>query len=88
MVEPSISQVINYNISIPEVGLKTSVRDAARVMKDSRQTAVLVYDTDRNLSGIFTTKDICLRVIAPNDLDPKNTSVVRVMVLMLLILDS
>jgi signal-transduction protein with cAMP-binding, CBS, and nucleotidyltransferase domain len=57
-------------------------------MKDSRQTAVLVYDTDRNLSGIFTTKDICLRVIAPNDLDPKNTSVVRVMVLMLLILDS
>lgn len=31
------------------------------------------------LTGIFTTKDICLRVLATNELDPRSTSVVRVM---------
>jgi CBS domain-containing protein len=79
MIEPNLLQVMNVNCPMPEVGLKSTVREAARVMKDTRQTAVLVYDPSHELAGIFTTKDICLRVLAPNDCDPRSTSVVRVM---------
>ncbi|KAJ3207126.1 hypothetical protein HDU82_004053 [Entophlyctis luteolus] len=67
---------------IPEVSIKASVRDAAKVMKQFHQTAVLVLSSaisgEEKLAGIFTTKDIVLRVIAAS-LDPAVTSVVRVM---------
>ncbi|KAJ1557608.1 hypothetical protein HK405_015600, partial [Cladochytrium tenue] len=67
--------------AVPEVPVRASVRDAARVMKDFHHTAVLVVgaaDADDKLAGIFTTKDIVLRVIAAG-LDPAVTSVIRVM---------
>ncbi|KAI9355095.1 hypothetical protein DFJ73DRAFT_290035 [Zopfochytrium polystomum] len=67
--------------AVPEVPVRASVRDAARVMKDFHQTAVLVLgnsEGEDRLGGIFTTKDIVLRVIAAG-LDPAVTSVVRVM---------
>lgn len=64
---------------VPSVSLKSSVREAARVMKAQRATAVLVLSDDE-VAGIFTTKDIVLRVVAAS-LDPYITSVVRVMVL-------
>ncbi|KAJ3019910.1 UNVERIFIED_CONTAM: hypothetical protein HDU68_010432 [Siphonaria sp. JEL0065] len=68
---------------VPEVSIKASVRDAAKVMKQFHQTAVLVLSAngggvEEKLGGIFTTKDIVLRVIAAG-LDPATTSVVRVM---------
>ncbi|KAH9266498.1 hypothetical protein BASA84_001107 [Batrachochytrium salamandrivorans] len=66
---------------VPEVSIKSSVRDAARVMKAHHSTAVLVVGNsteDDKIGGIFTTKDIVLRVIAAS-LDPITTSVVRVM---------
>jgi CBS domain-containing protein len=62
---------------VPSVTIKSSVRDAAKVMKSHHSTAVLVIDEGR-VAGIFTTKDIVLRVMAAS-LDPVNTSVVRVM---------
>ncbi|KAJ3393157.1 hypothetical protein HDU84_002504 [Entophlyctis sp. JEL0112] len=66
---------------IPEVSIKASVRDAAKVMKQFHQTAVLVLSSaisgEEKLAGIFTTKDIVLRVIAAS-LDPAVTSVVCV----------
>jgi hypothetical protein len=68
--------------AVPEVSVKASVRDAAKVMKEFHQTAILIVsamDGDDKLGGIFTTKDIVLRVIAAG-LDPNTTSVVRVMV--------
>jgi CBS domain-containing protein len=46
-------------------------------MKENRTTAVLVQDQGA-ITGIFTSKDVVLRVIAPG-LDPANCSVVRVM---------
>jgi CBS domain-containing protein len=66
---------------LPEVSPKSSVREAAKVMKELHQTAILVLSegSDEKLAGIFTTKDIVLRVIAAN-LDPERTSVIRVMV--------
>lgn len=69
---------MDYDAPLCRVGCKTSVRDAARTMKECKQTAVLVFDNDE-LAGIFTTKDIVLRVLAPGDIDPKSTSVVRMM---------
>ncbi|KAJ3122116.1 hypothetical protein HK100_012125 [Physocladia obscura] len=68
---------------IPEVGIKATVREAAKIMKQFHQTAVLVLSSggpglEDRLGGIFTTKDIVLRVIAAG-LDPATTSVVRVM---------
>ncbi|EGF77349.1 hypothetical protein BATDEDRAFT_36036 [Batrachochytrium dendrobatidis JAM81] len=67
--------------TVPEVSIKSSVRDAARIMKAYHTTAVLVIgnsNDDEQIGGIFTTKDIVLRVIAAS-LDPMTTSVVRVM---------
>ncbi|KAJ1996563.1 hypothetical protein GGI06_006728, partial [Coemansia sp. S85] len=61
------------------VGPKTSVMDIARQMRAARVTASLVVDDDSAaIAGIFTSKDIVLRVIAAG-LDPRTCSVVRVM---------
>ena len=45
-------------------------------MRDNKSSAVLVLDEQR-LIGIFTTKDIVLRVLA-SSLDPTTTTVIRV----------
>ncbi|KAJ1821423.1 hypothetical protein LPJ60_002628 [Coemansia sp. RSA 2675] len=61
------------------VGPKTSVMEIARQMRAARVTASLVVDDDSAaIAGIFTSKDIVLRVIAAG-LDPRTCSVVRVM---------
>ncbi|KAJ3015365.1 UNVERIFIED_CONTAM: hypothetical protein HDU68_012761 [Siphonaria sp. JEL0065] len=84
---PNLHSVLSKNDlhggDVPEVSIKASVRDAAKVMKQFHQTAVLVLSAngggvEEKLGGIFTTKDIVLRVIAAG-LDPATTSVVRVM---------
>ncbi|KAJ5679013.1 hypothetical protein N7462_007257 [Penicillium macrosclerotiorum] len=59
------------------VSVRTSVKDAAALMKEHHTTALLVQDQG-SITGIFTSKDIVLRVIAPG-LDPATCSVVRVM---------
>ncbi|KAI8073949.1 hypothetical protein BC940DRAFT_289605 [Gongronella butleri] len=60
-----------------EVNYKVNVREIAKMMKECHTTAVLVMKR-HNLTGIFTTKDIVLRVIAAG-LNPETCSVVRVM---------
>lgn len=59
------------------VSVRTSVKEAAQMMKENHTTAVLVQDQNQ-ITGIFTSKDVVLRVIAPG-LDPNTCSVVRVM---------
>ncbi|KAG1243499.1 hypothetical protein G6F68_015806 [Rhizopus microsporus] len=73
---PDLSTVLDGHAP-PEVNVKTNVREVARMMKEYHTTAVLVTDRE-GLAGIFTTKDVVLRVIAPG-LNPENCSVVRVM---------
>ncbi|KAI8887788.1 CBS-domain-containing protein [Backusella circina FSU 941] len=73
---PDLNSVLD-GLAPAEVNVKTNVRDVARMMKEYRTTAVLVTDRD-GLAGIFTTKDVVLRVIAAG-LNPENCSVVRVM---------
>ncbi|KAK5125272.1 hypothetical protein LTR85_000948 [Meristemomyces frigidus] len=59
------------------VSVRTSVKEAAQLMKENHTTAVLVQDQGQ-ITGIFTSKDVVLRVIAAG-LDPANCSVIRVM---------
>ncbi|KAI8884299.1 CBS-domain-containing protein [Backusella circina FSU 941] len=60
-----------------EVKYKTNVKEIAILMKELHTTAVLVT-RHHTLAGIFTSKDIVLRVIAAG-LNPENCTVVRVM---------
>ncbi|KAF2399957.1 CBS and PB1 domain protein [Trichodelitschia bisporula] len=59
------------------VSVRTSVKEAATLMKENHTTALLVQDQGQ-ITGIFTSKDVVLRVIAAG-LDPATCSVVRVM---------
>ncbi|KAI7864566.1 hypothetical protein BDF14DRAFT_1731858 [Spinellus fusiger] len=73
---PDLNSVLDGSAPA-QVSVKANVRDVARLMKEHHTTAVLVSDRE-GLSGIFTTKDVVLRVIAAG-LHPENCSVVRVM---------
>ncbi|KAI9822391.1 MAG: hypothetical protein M1827_000110 [Pycnora praestabilis] len=76
MSGPTLESVLN-GMPPTTVSVRTSVKDAAALMKENHTTAVLVQDQG-SITGIFTSKDVVLRVIAPG-LDPANCSVVRVM---------
>lgn len=76
MSGPTLESVLN-GIPPTTVSVRTTVREAAQMMRENRTTAVLVQDQG-NITGIFTSKDVVLRVIAPG-LDPATCSVVRVM---------
>ncbi|KAI9901986.1 hypothetical protein N3K66_003803 [Trichothecium roseum] len=76
MSGPTLESVLN-GVPPTTVSVRTSVKEAAAMMKENHTTAVLVQDQGA-ITGIFTSKDVVLRVIAPG-LDPSNCSVVRVM---------
>ncbi|KAL8718197.1 MAG: hypothetical protein Q9225_004642 [Loekoesia sp. 1 TL-2023] len=76
MSGPTLESVLNGHPPTT-VSVRTSVKEAAMLMKENHTTAVLVQDQG-SITGIFTSKDVVLRVIAPG-LDPANCSVVRVM---------
>ncbi|ODN80817.1 hypothetical protein L202_02967 [Cryptococcus amylolentus CBS 6039] len=93
MALPDLTTVLDLRSSPPVVTPRTSVRDAARLMKERRTTAVCVMEANHGTSaisgvssggappkiaGIFTSKDVVLRVIAAG-LDAQRCSVVRVM---------
>ncbi|KAG8905258.1 hypothetical protein FRB99_000373 [Tulasnella sp. 403] len=85
---PDLSTIMDSRTQPATVGPRTTVRDAAKLMKENRTTAVCVVEGGANtaggptqspkIAGIFTSKDIVLRVIAAG-LDPSRCSVVRVM---------
>ncbi|OZJ03359.1 hypothetical protein BZG36_02985 [Bifiguratus adelaidae] len=84
---PDLTSVMDRSPPV-EVGPKTTVREIARLMKEHHTTAVLVMEKHSRhapvnpnahpIAGIFTSKDVVLRVIAAG-LNPDNCSVVRVM---------
>lgn len=76
MSGPTLESVLT-GIPPTTVSVRTSVKEAAALMKENHTTAVLVQDQEA-ITGIFTSKDVVLRVIAPG-LDPATCSVVRVM---------
>ncbi|EAQ83567.1 hypothetical protein CHGG_09971 [Chaetomium globosum CBS 148.51] len=76
MSGPTLESVLN-GTPPTTVSVRTSVKEAAQMMKENHTTAILVTDQGA-ITGIFTSKDVVLRVIAPG-LDPATCSVVRVM---------
>lgn len=80
---PDLSSILDSRTLPCTVGVRTTVCDAAKMMKEHHTTAVCVMEggtggTTGKIAGIFTSKDVVLRVIAAG-LDPKTCSVVRVM---------
>ncbi|KAF8328685.1 uncharacterized protein EI90DRAFT_2925332 [Cantharellus anzutake] len=80
---PDLTTIMDSRTQPATVSPKTTVKDAAKLMKERRTTAVCVMEPGVNgappkIAGIFTSKDVVLRVIAAG-LDPSRCSVVRVM---------
>ena len=80
---PDLTTVMDSRTQPATVTSKTTVREAAKLMKERRTTAVCVMESPgggvpARVAGIFTSKDVVLRVIAAG-LDPNRCSVVRVM---------
>jgi CBS domain-containing protein len=83
---PDLSTLMDSRTSPATVTPRTTVREAAKLMKERRTTAVCVMEPGvpgaapgaQKIAGIFTSKDVVLRVIAAG-LDAGKCSVVRVM---------
>ena len=82
---PDLTTVMDSRTQPATVTPKTTVREVARLMKERRVTAVCVMENTPGsdsvhpkIAGIFTSKDIVLRVIAAG-LDAGICSVIRVM---------
>ncbi len=75
---PTLENVLDGSTVPVYTTVKATVYDATVLMKENRTTAVLVRDTNDAVTGIFTSKDVVLRVISAG-LDPKKCSIVRVM---------
>lgn len=91
MAQPDLTSVLDTSLPPPTVSPRTSVREAAKLMRERRTTAVCVMEGTTGgstvsgvaggypkIAGIFTSKDVVLRVIAAG-LDAGRCSVVRVM---------
>lgn len=85
---PDLTTVMDSRTEPATVSPKTTVKEVAKLMKERRTTAVCVIETPNTapggvaalprIAGIFTSKDIVLRVIAAG-LEAGRCSVVRVM---------
>ncbi|KIM48415.1 hypothetical protein M413DRAFT_62007 [Hebeloma cylindrosporum] len=88
---PDLTTVMDSRTQPATVGPKTTVCEVAKLMKERRTTAVCVMEPNAGptspglvpgaaprIAGIFTSKDVVLRVIAAG-LDAGRCSVVRVM---------
>ncbi|KAH8100531.1 CBS-domain-containing protein [Cristinia sonorae] len=84
---PDLTTIMDSRTQPATVGPKTTVKEVAKIMKERRTTAVCVMEsgplpgstsTQPRIAGIFTSKDVVLRVIAAG-LDASRCSVVRVM---------
>lgn len=73
---PDLSSVLTGRPPVV-VDVRSTVSDAAIQMRERQTTAVLVRN-EESVCGIFTSKDIVLRVLSAG-LDPYRCSVVRVM---------
>ncbi|KAG0314503.1 hypothetical protein BGZ99_008083 [Dissophora globulifera] len=77
MASPDLNTILDEHHGVAQIQARTSVREASRVMKQWHTTASLIME-DGRITGIFTTKDIVVRVLAAG-LEPDRTSVIRVM---------
>lgn len=55
MASPDLNTILDEHHGVAEIQTKTSVREAARIMKQCHTTASLIVE-DGRIAGIFTTK--------------------------------
>ncbi|WVZ88566.1 hypothetical protein U9M48_035071 [Paspalum notatum var. saurae] len=77
MFKPSLSTIVTENTKVAIVSPTDPVCVAAQKMRDFRVNSVVVT-TGNTLQGIFTSKDILMRVVAQN-ISPELTLVEKVM---------
>ncbi|KAJ3671441.1 hypothetical protein LUZ60_007520 [Juncus effusus] len=77
MFKPSLSTIINENTKVAAVSPSDPVSVAAKKMREFRVNSVVVVN-GAELQGIFTSKDLLMRVVAQN-LSPELTLVEKVM---------
>ncbi|PVH37464.1 hypothetical protein PAHAL_5G010900 [Panicum hallii] len=77
MFKPSLSTIITENRSVPVVSPSDPVTLTAKKMREHQVNSVVVM-TGNMLLGIFTSKDLVLRVVAQN-LPPETTLVEKAM---------
>jgi CBS domain-containing protein len=83
---PDLTTVMDSHTQPATVGPRATVTEVAKLMKERRVTAVCIMENAPTgaannvprIAGIFTSKDVVLRVIAAG-LDAGKCSVVRVM---------
>ncbi|CAE6404616.1 unnamed protein product [Rhizoctonia solani] len=79
---PDLTTVMDSRTRPATVNIRSNVREAAKLMKENRTTAVCIMEAHHGgpakIAGIFTSKDVVLRVIAAG-LDPDRCTVIRVM---------
>ncbi|KAI0067858.1 CBS-domain-containing protein [Artomyces pyxidatus] len=81
---PDLTTIMDSRTQPATVGPKATVKEVAKLMAERRTTAVCVMEGTTGIgsvpriAGIFTSKDVVLRVIAAG-LDASRCSVVRVM---------
>ncbi|XP_066335039.1 CBS domain-containing protein CBSCBSPB3-like [Miscanthus floridulus] len=77
MFKPSLSTIITENTKVATVSLSDPVCVATQKMRELRVNSVIVT-AGNSLHGIFTSKDVLMRVVAQN-LSPELTLVEKVM---------
>ncbi|KAF3330967.1 CBS domain-containing protein CBSCBSPB3 [Carex littledalei] len=77
MFKPSLSTIVNENTKLAVVSPSDPVSVAAKRMREFRVNSVVVV-TGNTLHGIFTSKDLLMRVVAMN-MSPELTLVDKVM---------
>ncbi|KQJ89232.1 hypothetical protein BRADI_4g24320v3 [Brachypodium distachyon] len=77
MFKPSLSTIITENTKVATVSLSDPVYVAAQKMRELRVNSVVITNGN-SLQGIFTSKDVLMRVVAQN-LSPELTLVEKVM---------
>ncbi|TFY78676.1 hypothetical protein EWM64_g5332 [Hericium alpestre] len=81
---PDLTTIMDSRTQPATAGPKATVKEVAKLMREHRTTAVCVMEgvtginNTPRIAGIFTSKDVVLRVIAAG-LDASRCSVVRVM---------
>lgn len=76
---PTLSSIMKKSKQPVFIDSSANVQEAAKLMKENKTTALLVRDrtsTSRKIIGIFTSKDICFRVLS-KEYDPLNCTVAR-----------
>jgi signal-transduction protein with cAMP-binding, CBS, and nucleotidyltransferase domain len=77
LFKPTLNSVMAHNLTTPSIGFKDTVESAVNVMIKSKANAVLVVNATMDVIGIFSSKDLVLRIVAAGL--PFTTSIVRVM---------